>query len=90
MLIVDFPERPQSRTPLVPATQGEARVRFSSSIETEYFIEDLAPKYKEDLWFTGDEIRSFRERAARVLGSIKSSGLTIAQWAEMNVDETGM
>lgn len=77
-LIVDFP-----RAPL----QAKHRVSFTDSVGiTE--VDNLSCQYKDDLWFTSCQIRGFKRNAALVLRRLATMNITMAQYAEMNVEDT--
>ena len=73
-LIVDFPEQ-----------QPKQSVAFA---EESYLviIESYIGRY--DLWYTGEEMQLFKWKIARKLQLIKSVGLTVAQYAELNIENT--
>mmetsp|Transcript_14223 Transcript_14223/g.30385 ORF Transcript_14223/g.30385 Transcript_14223/m.30385 type:complete len:176 (+) Transcript_14223:81-608(+) len=101
-LIVGFPQRnthPQdehdSMELLVNFSQGHSlqnappppRVSFAEQLNVT-FIENLSLQYKYDLWYTEREMISFRYQAGKLLSSILSSDMTVAQYAEMNMHDT--
>jgi hypothetical protein len=73
-LIVNFP-RPQSR------------VSFATHVKVA-LVKNLAHEHKTDLWYTTSEIKSFKRDIALLIMSIISSGMTVAQYAKLHVNET--
>ena len=51
------------------------------------FIQNLSLKHRGDLWFSVDEMNSFRHQAALTVRTITSS-MTMAQYAEFHVQDT--
>ena len=51
------------------------------------FIENLSFKHRDDIWFSSDEMHSFRYQAARTVRAITST-MTMAQYAEFHVGDT--
>ena len=81
-LIVDFPQH-NSPWNMAPPR----RVTLATHIEVKY-IENLSLKYKADLWFSTQEFESIKSGMARDVRSILSSGMTVADYAEVNVHDT--
>lgn len=76
-LIVDFPH-----------VQSNRRVTFVETIDVK-FVEDLSFEYKPELWFTHLELRCFQHRTKQLVAAIQSSNtMTMASFAEMNVEDT--
>ncbi len=73
-LIVNFPQHP-------------LRVLFASHMKVT-IIKNLAHEHKTKLWYTDFEMKSFRVDAACLLKSITSNGMTVAQYAKMQVNKT--
>ena len=73
-LIVNFP-------------QHRSRVSFATQMEVT-IVTNLSHEHKTDLWYTDFELKSFKRDAALLLLSIASSGMTVAQYAEMHVNDT--
>lgn len=99
-LIVDFPQPMPATTPapeyLSPTHWGgepsglpRARVSFQDKSEVQ-FIENLSFEYKDDLWFSNSETRTFKQSASWIVRTIRENGMTVAQFAELNVAETGV
>ena len=81
-LIVDFPQCHSHRNTPSP------RVSFADNLEIN-IIENLSLKYKDDVWFTQREIKSFTYQTIMTLRSMSSIlNMTVAQYAEMNVHDT--
>ena len=81
-LIVDFPQYHSHRNTPSP------RVSFADHVEIN-IIENLSLKYKDDVWFTQREIKSFTYQTIMTLRSMSSIlNMTVAQYAEMNVHDT--
>ena len=51
-------------------------------------IENLSLKHKDDLWFSSQEMNSFKHHTIMTLKSILSINTTVAQYAELNIQET--
>ena len=73
-LIVDFP-------------QHQSRVSFATHMEVT-IVKNLSHEHKTDLWYTDFELKSFKRVTALLLLSITSSEMTMAQYAELHVNET--
>mmetsp|Transcript_32799 Transcript_32799/g.59186 ORF Transcript_32799/g.59186 Transcript_32799/m.59186 type:complete len:158 (-) Transcript_32799:181-654(-) len=81
-LIVDFPPCHSSRNMPSP------RVSFADHLEIN-IIENLSQEFKDDVWFTQREIKSFTYQVIMTLRIISSTlNMTVAQYAEMNVHDT--
>eukprot|EP00585_Thalassiosira_rotula_P006719 CAMPEP_0196139922 /NCGR_PEP_ID=MMETSP0910-20130528/7027_1 /TAXON_ID=49265 /ORGANISM="Thalassiosira rotula, Strain GSO102" /LENGTH=90 /DNA_ID=CAMNT_0041400713 /DNA_START=98 /DNA_END=367 /DNA_ORIENTATION=+ len=83
-LIVDFP---QQLTLPIKGNPPRVLVSFEGYATVKY-IENLSLKYKADLWFSSAELETFKIKATKMLRSISSSGMSIAQYAQMNVNDT--
>mmetsp|Transcript_27024 Transcript_27024/g.56305 ORF Transcript_27024/g.56305 Transcript_27024/m.56305 type:complete len:158 (+) Transcript_27024:131-604(+) len=81
-LIVDFPQHDSPWNTAPPR-----RVIFATHTEAK-FVENLSLKCKADLWFSIQELESFKSGMARDIRRILSSGMTVADYAEMNVHDT--
>lgn len=79
-LLVDFPQQLRGR-------RDRQSVTFEEHIEIT-FIESLIHKHKSDLWWTGREMKSFQHRAAALLNKMKSMNMTLADFAESNLEDT--
>lgn len=54
-----------------------------------YLVPDLAEECdKSDLWFSPLEIQGFKHRVATVVRRVMASDITMAQYAEINAEET--
>ena len=82
-LIVDFPHQIHGSSPNTP------RVSFSDHIEGK-IVENLSHKHKTDLWFTHDEMKSFKTQTVFLLRSIKANRMTMSQYANMNIQDTSV
>ena len=80
-LIVDFPRCHSPRISPPP------RVSFADNLEM-ITIENLSFKHKDDLWFSSQEMNSFKHQIKMTLKSILSINMTIAQYAELNIQDT--
>eukprot|EP00580_Thalassiosira_gravida_P001561 CAMPEP_0201608686 /NCGR_PEP_ID=MMETSP0492-20130828/8664_1 /ASSEMBLY_ACC=CAM_ASM_000837 /TAXON_ID=420259 /ORGANISM="Thalassiosira gravida, Strain GMp14c1" /LENGTH=141 /DNA_ID=CAMNT_0048073599 /DNA_START=328 /DNA_END=753 /DNA_ORIENTATION=- len=67
--------------------QPRVLVSFEGHATVKY-IENLSLEYKADLWFSSAEMEQFKIKAARMLHSISSFGMSIAQYAQMNMNDT--
>ena len=83
-LIVDFP---QQDSPSGGGRRYVERVTFANYSEA-IDVENLSYNYKTDLWFSRQEMHDFKYQNALVLGSISSAGMSMAQYAMMNVEQT--
>lgn len=92
-LIVDFPRAPctDSASPLAPQEEGpiapSRRASFAKEAQVK-FIENLAFDHKDALWFSRQEIEDIQRRTARMLRTLRAHGLTMEQYAMLNVQET--
>eukprot|EP01083_Nonionella_stella_P099836 280855_1 len=95
-LIVDFPSRQafhssseqQQQSPSPPtSSSSRLQVSFSGDVDIT-FIQNLSYDHKSDLWFTNREMKSFKYQTALILRSISSFDMTVAQFAEMNAQDT--
>ena len=77
-LIVDFPQA---------SPPNEKRVSFVDTTEIN-FVENLSHKHKDDLWYCGHEMDSFKDRVAFKLRAVKAKGMTVYQYAERNHEDT--
>jgi len=79
-LIVDFPHK---RAP----SQNKPRVSFVGAIEIN-FVENLSySKHRDSIWFSAEEMDSFRYQAALTVRTITST-TTMAEYAEQHVKDT--
>ncbi len=83
-LIVNFPPTLRRTRRLLPVQRA---VSFSKQVDVS-FVEDLSRWYKADLWFSCREMESFRSRRVLLVAAIVSNGMTMAQYAKRNVDNT--
>ena len=81
-LIVNFPQQ-QHHFP----SRCEPRVSFADCFETK-LIENLSYTYKADLWFSDQEIKSFKYKTVLLLRKIKSLKIIMTRYAEMNIQDT--
>ena len=79
-LIVDFPQATRRVVPHKPP-----RVSFANEIRIG-FVERLSP----DLWYSRREIQAFKFQTALILKMANERDMTIAQLAEMNVQDTSV
>lgn len=88
-LIVDFPQDSRSSfsVSLGTAASDSKRVSFANEMEMK-LIDDLSRKYKDDLWFHHEEIHDFKLRTALILSALRRNNMTMAQYAELNSNET--
>lgn len=84
-LIVDFPQG--ARVKSGASDMCKPRVSFADDVDI-HFVESLPAEYKDDMWFTRQEIRSFKNRTARLLKCLECANMTVAQYAELNSQET--
>lgn len=86
-LIVDFPQ--PSLHPLALHSQPEEQKRVSFADNSEMIIVDsLRHKYKDDLWFSVEEIKDFKHKTALIICTVKASDRTMLQYAEANIGDT--
>ena len=78
-LIVDFPQNRAS-------SLRNRAVSFQEQVDTK-LIENLSHKHREDIWFSSDEMHSFKHQTALTVRAITSS-MTMAQYAEYHVEDT--
>ena len=79
-LIVDFPhKRASSRRNRGVSFQEEVDIRFVKNIS--------CSKHRDDIWFSADEMRSFRYQTALTVRAITSK-MTMAEYAELHVEDT--
>lgn len=92
-LIVDFPHiiegcsahHHDNRFPQVE----KKRVSFSEKVKA-WTIENLSFEHKADLWFTDREILRFRQQTIVLLKSLQARGMTVAQYAAKNTEDTSV
>ena len=54
-------------------------------------IKNLTYEHQDELWFSYDEIKSFKLETARILRAImRANSMTMAQYAVMNADDTSV
>ena len=53
-------------------------------------VENLSLKYKDDLWFSSQEMNSFRHQNIMMLRSILSTNMNVEEYAELNIQETSV
>lgn len=96
-LIVDFPERHECRLRLSSGGKElprkntptlHRRVTFSYEVKRK-FVEKLSEKYKEEVWYSRDEMESFTRGIISVLRTNASMGINMVDYAQMNVEDTG-
>jgi hypothetical protein len=75
-LIVDFP-----RNQLPP------RVTFAVHLEMN-IVENLSLEHKEALWFSSQEMASFKDETTKMLKEIVSSNRTVGAYATLHIEET--
>ncbi len=80
-LIVDFPHDCSNLQ-----SAGPPRVSFADNIKIK-FIENLSIEHKSYLWFTKQEMGSFKIKMGHLLQNITST-MTMTEYAEMNSHDT--
>ena len=75
-LIVDFPRR-------------RPVVSFADHCQV-HLIDNLAFKYKDDMWFSRREMDSFRQQILETLRSVLLTGQTMAQYAQSNIEDSSV
>jgi hypothetical protein len=92
-LIVDFPQhrgssafhnRASSRR---ASSQRNRAVSFQEQVDMKFIKNLSCSKHRDDIWFSSDEMHSFRYQAARTVRAITST-MTMAQYAEFHVEDT--
>eukprot|EP01083_Nonionella_stella_P123184 371078_1 len=78
-LIVDFPATIPSR--------NNSRVSFADDLQIT-FIANLTNAHKDTLWFTNREMKHFKYQSAMILKALQLNNMTMAQFAELNANET--
>lgn len=81
-LIIDFPQNATS-------SQHHPRVSFDERSELK-FVDNLATEYRDAIWYTETEMKSFKVQMALLVRSIRSSDITVAQYAEKNASDTSV
>ena len=79
-LIVDFP---QNR---ISSSLRKRRVSFQDELDVK-FVQNLSHKHRDDIWFSADEMHSFRYKTALTVRTITST-MTMAEYAELHVKDT--
>ena len=51
-------------------------------------IENLSLKHKDDLWFSSQDMNSFKHQTKMILKGILSINMSVAQYAELKIQET--
>jgi len=82
-LIVDFPQQSSHASP----PNEQRKVSFGELSDVK-FVENIALQHRADLWFSKDEIDSFKYELAHILQQVRLLGLTMAQFAEQNAQDT--
>ena len=90
-LIVDFPQHraspPRKQHTARASSRRKRAVSFQEEVEI-IFVKNLScSKHRDDIWFSADEMDSFRYQAARTVRAITST-MTMAQYAEFHVKDT--
>ena len=53
-------------------------------------IENLSLKYKNNLWFSSQEMNSLRHQRTMMIRSILSTNMNVEEYAELNIQETSV
>ena len=87
-LIVNFPDQEslsrRSKRKGNSSRPPRASVTFLNE-STLSFVENLAHKYKQDIWFSKQEMKDFKRRTAHFLLQITSSNMSLADFAVQNI-----
>ena len=81
-VIVDFP---QTRASYYHHNKRRA-VSFNDQFDVKV-VENLSCKHRDNLWFSTDEMHSFRYQAALAVHRI-TSAMTMAEFAELHIKDT--
>lgn len=92
-LIVNFPDQEslsrrskrKGNSSRSRAPSPRASVTFLNE-STLSFVENLAHKYKQDIWFSKQEMKDFKRRTAQFLFQITSSNMSLADFAVQNIE----
>ena len=90
-LIVDFPQHraspPRKQHTARASSRRNRAVSFQEEVEI-IFVKNLScSKHRDDIWFSSDEMHSFRYQTALTVRAITST-MTMAQYAEFHVKDT--
>lgn len=64
-------------------------VSFADHVRV-HIVDNLSLKYKDDLWFTRKDMESFKYGVLASLSSILSTGQTMAQYAQSNIEDSSV
>ena len=79
-LIVDFPHKRVS-------SRRNRGVYFQEEVDIKFVKNASCSKHRDDIWFSADEMRSFRYQTALTVRAITSK-MTVAEYAELHVEDT--
>lgn len=82
-LIVNFPQPHHSSS----SSQREKKVTFGDHSEFK-FIEDLSRNHKSVLYFSRQQIETFKYQMAASIQTMHLNGMTMAQYAAQNAGDT--
>lgn len=82
-LIVDFPQA----SPRTRHTKSASSVSFLDESAV-YFVEDLSCRYRDVLWYSHEDVEYIKRRTARMLLALRTHGMTMAQYAMLNIEDT--
>mmetsp|Transcript_38460 Transcript_38460/g.80921 ORF Transcript_38460/g.80921 Transcript_38460/m.80921 type:complete len:198 (+) Transcript_38460:247-840(+) len=69
--------------------QRKTRVTFSDDVET-YDVKDLRVDYKDELWFSQQEMKTFKRKVLRILKAFEKEGVTLGQIAMLHVKDSSV
>ena len=72
-----------------PPNMRSQRVSLAEHHEI-IIVENLSLKHKDDLWFSSQEMNSFRHQNIMMLRSILSTNMNVEEYAELNIQETSV
>ena len=84
-LIVNFPHQDSPFRRRSFTRPPRASVSFSELAEV-IDVENLSLKYKNDIWFSGQEMRNFRRQTALFLLQLSSANMSQAQYAVQTIE----
>lgn len=91
-LIVDFPQALCIHaSPLASEQENgpavlRGKVSFANAVKV-HFIEKLS-EYKEDLWYSGQDIADIQRRPGRLMRALREHGVTFEDYVRMNMQDT--
>jgi hypothetical protein len=81
-MIVDFPQNRDT-------SLRKRRVSFQDEVDIKFVKNLSCSKHRDDMWFSADEMHSFRYQTALTVRAITST-MTMSEYAEFHVEDTSV